>query len=326
MTVKNWPLALNQPGYDYPAELFRAQYFGASAGGTGVADPGALKVVAQPAPDGTVGILPGGAYVRSTYAGVNGQSYYAHNFQPFTLTVPPTGSSPNGRHDLVVLRVCDPQYDKHPDHPGGKITAEEAAEYDFWWFELFQNRSATTSFDFPFVPVAHIRRGPNQTIVRPEDIRDLRELANPQIKPHVRANNMNRGDSQSLHTGSRIWPENATHTVAVPEHATHVQAIANWSNVRMDVVDEEAYALVRTFLVHPDGTEWSTQESRWYRTVGFSGERFNITLGDNRPLPAKFQGQDCRLELRATKMRGPNVYMDGNSSWSVQLFFEQGIS
>lgn len=323
--LKRWPLALNQPGYDYPAELFRAQYYGSTAGGNGVGDPGALKVLAQPAPDGTVSIVPGGAYVRSTYAGAQGQSYYAHNFQPYTLDIPPTGSASGGRHDLLILRVCDPQYDQHPDHPGGEISAEEAAGYDFWWFELHQGRSATTDFDFPHVKLAHIRRPANTTIVSPEHIVDLRELAKPQIQPHVRGNNLTSDDEQSLHSGTTVWPTDATHTARIPEWSTRVQVLANWSTIRTQGTSP-VLGLVRVFLIHPDGTELSTQESRWRVAGGADRDTRNIVLADNMAVPEKFRGEDVRVELRGTKLSGPNVYMTGNSSWSLQLFFEQEIA
>lgn len=326
MTVRKWPLALNQPGYDYPAEGFRAQHFGASAGGNGVVDPGALKVVAQPAPDGTVSILPGGAYVRSTYAGALGQSYYVSSFEPEVLTIPPTGSASGGRHDLLILRVCDPQYDQHPDHPGGEISEEEAADYDFWWFEIHQGRSANTTFDFPHVKLAHIRRGPNQTIVRPADIIDLRELANPQRDVHMRGNNMVSDDTQSLHTGSTVWPTDATHTYKIPEFATKFTVLVNWNNIRYAHTADIA-GIVRLFIVHPDGSEISTQEQRWRKSYLNDRDRFELVLSDgNISIPEKFRGEDCRIELRGTKTAGPNVYMDGNSSWSLVMFFEQEIA
>ena len=322
--LKRWPYALNQPGYEYPAEMFRAEHHDATSGGNGVGAPTALKVTAQAAPDGTEQILPGGAKGKAAYAGAAVRTSRARNFQPYTLDVPATGSASGGRHDLVILRVCDPQYDVHPDHAGGEITAEEAAQLDFWWLEIHQGKSATTSFDFPFVPLAHIRRGPNQTIVRPEDIIDLRKLANPQTLLHMRANNLVSSDTQSLHTGSKVWPTDATHTVRVPEFATRVHALANWSNILAERTTA-VQALVRIFLIHPDGTELSTQESRWRPIAGTGCERFNVVLSDNRPIPEKFRGEDVRVELRGTKLSGPNVYMDGNSSWSLQLYFEQEI-
>ena len=325
--LKRWPMALNQPGYEYPAELFRAEHHDATSGGNGVGAPTALKVTAQAAADGTVSILPGGATIKSTYAGADGQSYHARNFQPFTLEVPPTGSASGGRHDLVILRVCDPQYDTHPDHGGGEISAEEAANYDFWWFELLQNRAASTAFDFPHVKLAQIRRGPNQTIVTSDDIVDLRELANPKNYLHMRANNLNMADAQSLHTGSKVWPEQATHTMHIPEWATHVQMHAAWGTVHAHQTTENTAASgqVRVALVLPGEGTISSQQSTWRTVEGSNRERFNIVLGDNRPVPAAFRGRDVQVELRGTKTWGANIYMDGDSTWTVQLYFEQDV-
>lgn len=325
--VLSAPLGLNQAGLLYPAEYLRAQQYAATSGGNGVDTPDALKVVAQSAPDGSVSVVPGGATLRSTYAGAQNQSYHGAKFAPSTLTVPPTGSASGGRHDLVVMRVHDPQYGDVPDGwPGGEVSEGQAAEFDYLPFQILEGKSASTKLDFPHVKLAHIRRGPNQTIVRPEDIVDLRELADPQIKPHIRGNNLVSDDTQSLHTGSTVWPTDATHTVRVPEFATKFTALGNWSNIRTQS-STLVRGLVRIFLVHPDGTEISTQESRWRLSGGANRETRNIVLSDgNRPIPEKFRGQDCRLEMRGTKLEGPNVYMDGNSSWSLQLFFEQEIA
>lgn len=328
MTVRKWPLALNQPGYDYPAEVFRAQHYGASAGGNGVVDPGALKVVAQPAPDGTVSVVPGGAYAKSTYAGAAGQSYYVPSFEPEVLTIPPTGSASGGRHDLVILRVCDPQYDVHPEQPGGEITAEEAANYDFWWFEIHQGKPATATFDFPFVRLAGINRPANTTIVAPEHITDLRELANPQNHLHMRGNNLISDDRQSLHSGTTIWPNDATHYMKIPEFATNVVIRGSWETVAANRENRSQGTAVIA-LVHPDGSEIKTQQTRW-RNVrdgdSTRDESLNIHNSDSRPVPAKFRGETVRVEMRATKISGPNVYMDGNSSWAVTLYFEQEIA
>lgn len=325
--LRKWPMALNQPGYDYPAELFRAQYYGSTSGGNGVSDPGALKVTAQPAPDGTVSIVPGGAYARSTYAGASGQSYYTHNFQPFTLTIPPTGSASDGRHDLVILRVCDPQYDQHPDHPGGEISEEEAANYDFWWFEIHQGRAVRTAFDFPHVKLAHIRRGANQTIVRPQDIYDLRELANPKTAVHPHALNMPAGTNQSVHTGSTVWPTLSTHTAHIPEFATQAKVIAGWNQLhahREAGSAAPAHGNARIGLSLGGETIY-TQQTHWNTTGDQNFERFGIALADTVSIPEHFRGEDVTVQFFATKYPGPNAYVDSNSSTSLTLFFEQGV-
>lgn len=325
-----FPWALNQEvpeGYGYPAEALRAQHYAATSGGTGIDTPSALKVQAQPAPDGTVQVLPGGATSVSTYDGQENQSYHAFYGAPQTVTIPPTGSSSGGRHDLVIQRFIDPDHEQIPGYEGEyPIPAEAAKDMRFFWIDVLQGRSATTELSYPHAKLAHIRRGPNRTTVEPDDIIDLRELANPQTKPHIRGNNLVSDDTQSLHTGSTVWPTDATHTVRVPEFATKFTALGNWSNIRTQS-STLVRGLVRIFLIHPDGTEISTQESRWRLSGGANRETRNIVLSDgNRLIPEKFRGQNCQVEMRGTKLEGPNVYMDGNSSWSLQLFFEQEVA
>lgn len=326
---KRWPWALNQPGFDYPAEYLRAQHFDATGGGNGVSSPTACKVVAKEAADGTVLIMPGGATVRSTYAGAPNQSYQITVFQPIEVEIPPTGSSDDGRHDLLVLRVSDPQYgDYPPGAPRRELTAEEAAGYDFWYPHLVQGTSANRQLDYPHVRVAHIRRGPNSTIVTDDDILDIRGLAAPKTWLHMRANNLNMADAQSLHTGTSIWPIEATHTMRIPEWATHVQIHAAWGTVhthRQASDHGPASGQVRVSLALPGEGTINTQQSTWRTDPGQGYNRFNIVLGDSRPIPERFRGQEVTVELRGNKTYGPNVYMDGDSTWTLQLYFEQGI-
>jgi len=329
--VKNWPWLLNQPfpeDVGYPAEIVRGQHFDATSGGNGVSSPRALKVVAQEAPDGTVQILPGGGTAVSNYPGVENQSYQATNFQPYTLTIPPTGSSSGGRHDLVIQRFLDPQFEDHPD-ADGELTPETAAMLDFWWFEVHQGKAATTKLDFPHVKLAHIKRPANTTIVEDPHIIDLRELANPKNHLHMRANNLNMADEQSLHTGSEVWPENATHTVRVPEWATHMQIHATVGMVRSHASAGDAGVARGNFqfrLTAPDGTQSTTQQAEWSTAGDQDSERFTIVLGHNLAVREQARGQECTIDLLARKYFGPNVYADGATSWIVQVFFEQEVA
>lgn len=324
--VRNWPWLLNQEGLQYPAEIVRGQHYDATSGGNGVGSPRALKVVPQTAPDGTVRVLPGGGTAVSPWA--ENQSYYALNHQPATLEVPPTGSASGGRTDLIVQRFADPQYGVFP--PGtteADLTPETVKLLDFWWFEILQGVTQDATLDYPHVKLAALKRPANTTIVSASHLTDLRELANPKTSLHMRANNMITPETQSLHSGSTIWPRDATHTMRIPEFATQVHIWGNWALVRAAATGQSQGTVVIA-LVHPDGSEVKTQISRWrnVRTSGTGSETLNIMLGDNRPVPAKFRGQTVTVEMRGTKTSGPNVYMDGNSSWSVQLYFEQEIA
>lgn len=330
MAMMKWPWLLNQPmpeNMGYPAELVRAQHYAATSGGNGVSSPTAMKVMAQPAPDGTVRIQPGGADVVSTYAGQSGQSYNLYQDVPESFEVSPTGSQE--RHDIVIARVCDPDHDTHPD-VSGEITPEQAAGMQFWWYEVIEGRSPSTfNPSYPYVPLARIMRGPNRTIVEPEDIRDIRELSNPKHFLHMRANNLSMSDAQSLHTGTSVWPIEATHTTVIPEWATRVQIYAAWGTVhshRQAGQHGPASGTVTVALVLPGDSTINTQQSTWRTDPSEGFNRFNIVLGDNRPIPERFRGQEVRVELRGTKSYGPNIYMDGDSTWTLQLYFEQEVA
>lgn len=329
--VKQWPWLLNQPfpeDMGYPAEIVRGQHFDSTSGGNGVSSPRALKVQAQPAPDGTVQILPGGGTAVSNYAGVENQSYQATNFKPYTLDIPPTGSSSGGRHDLIIQRFLDPQYEKHPG-ADGELTPEVAATLDFWWFEVFEGRAADTKFSFPHVKLAHIKRPANTTIVEDSHITDLRELANPKSDWHVEGRNINIAETESLHTGSEVWPSSATHYARFPEFATRMQISAGVEMARAHATAGDRGIATGNFLVyfvHPDGTEIRTQQTDWRTSGDEDREKLNILLSHQLAVPAKFRGEDIRIEFRARKYGGPNVYADGATSYKIQIYFEQEIA
>lgn len=325
--IKRWPWALNQPGYKYPAEIVRGKHFAATGGGTGVDHPLALKVEAQEAPDNTVRIRPGGGTAKTTYPGQGNQSYQATSFQPVNVEFEPTGSSSGGRHDLLIQRFLDPDHEDHPDVPSSvELTEEIAKDLDFWWFEVYQGRSSRTEFDFPHVKLAHIRRGPNKTIIEPGDIVDLRQLAAPKTWLHMKADNLNVSDKQSLHSARRVWPRHLVHEVTIPEWATYFQHLVMVNQISSHPTagdQKDAAGGLKFYLIHPDGTELTTQNTTW-RTIGeLDKERFSIGLAGSKAIPAKFRGETVRVETVGWKTRGPNVYADGPTNWSVQIYFEQ---
>lgn len=327
--LRRVPWMLNQPGACYPAEYLRAQHHDATSGGTGVSTPEALKVEAQEAPDGSVRIAPGGGTAKSTYPGQENQSYQATNFQPYRFEIEPTGSASKGRHDLLIQRFIDPEHEDVPGYDGEyPIPKSTAQEMDFWWFEVYQGRSSKTEFDFPHVKLAHIRREPNKTIIEPSDITDLRRLAAPKTWLHMKARNLNIAETQSLHTGSKVWPTPQTHTVTFPQWATrlHVNATVGMARSHATAGDRGvASGNFLVFFIHPDGTEINTQQTDW-RTAGDQDrERFNIVLAHTLKIPKKFRGEDITVEYRARKYGGPNVYADGATSYLTQVYFEQDV-
>lgn len=265
MATKNWPWALNQPGYKYPAEMLRAQHYSKTSGGNGVSSPTALKVKAQPAPDGTVQVGPGGADAVSTYAGQIDQSYFAMNFQTQNVAVAPTGSASGGRTDLLVLRICDPENDEHPDAPG-EITAAQAADLSFWWFEVLQGVSFGATLPYPHVPLAEIRRPANTTIVAPEHIIDVRSLSNPQTDSAVITDVHGTSAPSDMGANNGSWFTAFTQHIVVPE----------WCN---------------KFVIQ-------AQAAGMYWTGGFGRGDFSINaagIGSNdNSVPFRFSGADSQ--------------------------------
>lgn len=331
--ITNWPWALNQAlpeGYGYPAEALRAQHYAATSGGTGVDSPTALKVVASDAPDGQFHVLPGGGTAKSTYAGQNNQSYQGSFFRRESYDLAPTGSSSSGRHDLIVQRFIDPDHEDVPGYDGEyPIPPDVAVDMQFFWIEVLQGRSATTELPYPHVKLAHIRREPNTTIVRPEDIIDLRQLAAPKTDWHVESNNMTQAQRQNLGATRTVWPVAATHTALFPEWATRMNVIASWGQVRSGATaSSQSDGIVQVRFTAPDGDVQTTEISRWTTPGENPLERFPISFSDRLGVRPNFRGQPIKVEFlgEKTDANDPNPRMDGASSWSIQIFFKQEIS
>jgi len=327
--LKNWPWALNQLGYDYPAEIVRSQHYSATSGGNGVSSPTAMKVEAQTAPDGTVRIRPGGSDVVSTYPGQEEQTYYSPEFQSKTLTVSPTGSSSGGRTDLIVRRVLDPDHEAHPEH-SGEMTEEAAQDLDFQWYELIQGATASTKLSYPHVKLAEIRRPANTTIVNSSHIVDLRVLSDPKTLVVPMVKNIGADDT---HTAGRTGNYNtlAEFSVDVPDFATTA------------VVDG---TLAGCFVRHPNGgvtgnfdfdglgsyvggSQGDWQQTGWSAPGSVAWERLDFHAGGEVEVEPARRGTTQRVRLRVriptTAPDGTQAGTENQSLAKLTITFKQGV-
>src|SRR5690606_8349644 len=97
-------------GGTLPAEMLRMVAYNLSGGANGIAQPGDLRVTPLPTPGGGVMIAPGGALMRTRFAGASAQqTYAAMNDSSEMLTIPATDSG-GSRTDYIILRIDDPDY------------------------------------------------------------------------------------------------------------------------------------------------------------------------------------------------------------------------
>lgn len=328
--IVEWPLGLNQPGFKYPAEYFRAEHHDATGGGNGVGDPHALKVSAQPAPDGTIHVAPGGATLKSVYPGQEGQSYFTPFFRPKTILVPPTGSSSGGRTDLVVVEVCDPQWGQHWDYSGTYPYPREVAEtLDFQRVRVLTGHDRTSTLDFPHALLAEISRPANTTIVTNSHITDLRELANPKtlVVPLV------KNIGHDTHTAGRTGNYNtlAEFSVDVPDWATTT------------VVDG---VLAGAFVRHPNGgvtgnfdfdglgsfvggSRGDWQQTGWSAPGSVAWERLDFHAGGEVLIDPERRGTTQRVRLRVriptSAPAGSEAGTEPQSLAKLNVTFQQGV-
>ena len=91
----------------HSADLMRHLVSNFFYGVQGVIRAGDLQVKAQPAPDGTVRMVPGGVAVENRSLGGTRQAYFDYSAEDVTIPIAATGSG-GGRSDLIVARVEDP--------------------------------------------------------------------------------------------------------------------------------------------------------------------------------------------------------------------------
>lgn len=330
--VNGFPLMLNQEvplGYGYPAEAFRAEHYAATSGGNGVGSPTALKVHAQPAPDGTIRTNPGGATLKSTYAGQDEQSYHTY-FGPRTVSVSPTGSSAGGRTDLVVVQLCDPEHDNHWSYDGEyPIPADVAKDMEFQRIHVLEGRDRTAHLDFPHALLAEINRPPNTTIVEPSHITDLRMLANPKTLMVPLVKNIGSADT---HVAGRTGNYNtlAEFQVDVPEWATTA------------VVDA---TLAGCFTRHPNGGvvgnfdfsglgsaaggEGGFTQTGWGAAGSVAYERIDFHAGGEVLIDPERRGTNQRINLRVriptSAPAGSEAGTEPQSLAKLNVTFQQGV-
>lgn len=316
-------------GGEVSGVVLRRMYQSATRGGSGVIEPGDLRVRALDVPGPQVRISDGACGIPGHESSWQG-SYYALNIGDHHLDIPPTGSA-SGRSDLVVVRVEDPTL------PGSPWTGDPATEPLVRPHLITDvGAGATTipaSYGWSALPLARIDLPPSTATVTQDLITDVRQMLDPRSHMEIR---VQHGVSPMDYAGNitqpdwENWPNLPWPDVPIPHWATQVQVDAIWGNCGYfpsDVVggsgSTDARGVSRIALV-AGGVDITTDKAVYnFNLDDHNGQRVNMICADQVPIPAAARGRTGRLRMQISgepKVRG-RLRASRSSNFRVLLHF-----
>jgi len=275
-------------GAEVSVDVLRNFGFQALGRSEGVGKPGDLKISATPTNSNQVAWANGSVAMLNRAAGGSDQMYTALNrvgTAEIRSTIASTGSS-GGRSDLIVARVEDPQFG-WPAYTDP--TAQQFGPYVFprvisgvdpattLASQLTGSSSPGGAYSTQTMyAVARIDMPANTSVVRPEYIKDLRKVAQPQFKPFRRSWTPSTTGQSGISGGARTWFPGINELVDVPDFATVLHLSVIVSQLRMTgpfqgrIRAEFGWADGSSHVDTLDsGLHWDTGVTR--QTVGISG-------------------------------------------------------
>lgn len=316
------------PGPKHSAEIVRQAFHDSTGGAEGISTVGALKVAALNVPGSAVRVLPGGGIVLNRYESGSGQSYGVRNATQTEVPVTATGSG-GGRTDLVVIRVLDAQYEgQYPANP---------EEFEFTRLEVIEGVPAGTKTfkelnrNYPAIELARIDLPKSRADVQPEFITDLRQVAQPKVKPELRTYALVGDDTDKLtamgddQSFSETWPSSADSTqerIFIPEWATRMKILMFWSSVLPSGMATSGRLWVQ---VGGDENPNNVKTQTVKYSVGTERSRQTYMVADTKWIPPELRGLGQKFIPRANRATSSATQafltLDGASAVSIQVEF-----
>lgn len=308
MTLIQPPMMIN--GGKHPARTMRMMIRDLSRGAQGVTEYNDLKVTQQTTPGAGVQVADGSGVVRGASWGQG--SYTQYNVGTALVDIAPTGAQ--GRTDMVVLRVLDPEYEGSLDPTGD----------DIGYFHVVSNVSATATqppAGMTAIPLARITLPPNCATVTNAMITDLRTIANPRRDrqlytafPSALAR-LTYQDNK-WHT----WPTQARWSIAVPSWAVSAKVVTTIAGLRLDSAD--VFAHMQQVFGTVQGQDTAIDDDQ-----GSSARRNTVVLADSLSIPAAMRGttQSLYLQTYMSKSETGNLSVDTGTSLIADVEFEEGV-
>lgn len=308
-------------GAEHSPEVARALAYVATRGSEGIAGVTDLRVEAQPIPDNTVRVIPGGGHMLNRYPGNPGQSYTLRNSSATAVPIPPTGSS-GGRTDLVIARVLDPQYEGVA--PADPTTFEYARLTTITGVSSSVKSAKELNLGYPAIALARITIPANTATITSSMITDLRRVALPRRE---RAMVTIFPDTNLVipTSGYNYWPITAAQRplIFVPEWATRVDIHANVTGIKFDKGSTVAdtVAGVRTGF----GPTAPAQNGIMVQDAEDTGGRYNNNWIGTHLITEAMRGTDQYLAIQATRSSGTGLWTaDYQTSIMIDFEFSEG--
>ncbi|MCZ1001190.1 hypothetical protein O1M63_29055 [Streptomyces mirabilis] len=309
MTLIQPPMMVK--GGTHPARTMRMMIRDLSRGSQGVTEYNDLKITQQTTPGAGVQVGDGSGVVRGAAWGQG--SYTQYNVGSALVNIAPTGAQ--GRTDMVVLRVLDPEYEGSLDPTKDNIG----------FFDVVSNVSSTATqppAGMSAIPLARVALPSNCATVTAAMITDLRRIANPrrdrQLYTAFPGSPLNRLVYQDNQWHN--WPSAARWSIDVPAWAVSAKIVTTVAGLRLDTAN--VFASMRQVLGTVQGQGTAIDDDQ-----GANTRRNTIVVADSLTVPVAMRGttQSLYLQTFMSKAETGNLGVDGGTSLITDVEFEEGV-
>ncbi|MGW3657199.1 hypothetical protein ACWD6R_16560 [Streptomyces sp. NPDC005151] len=312
MTLIQPPMMVN--GGTHPARTMRMMIRDLSRGSQGVTEYNDLKVSPMTTPGAGVQVADGSGVVRGAAWGQG--SYTQYNVGSATVNIAPTGAQ--GRTDMVVLRVLDPEYEGSRD----------PAKDDIGYFYVVSNVSSTATqppAGMTAIPLARIAIPANTATITAAMITDLRGIANPRRDRQIYTASPT-GDQTWVgnKNGTYVaWPQAARWNIAVPVWAVRTRIVFTVSAVQVMFGSVWGNAAFKLGTVQGQGITFDTGVF----TSSDRSQRVNLISADTLTIPASLRGTTQSLQALVALDSGNVGILQADKATTAiaDVEFEEGV-
>ncbi|QTF70616.1 hypothetical protein [Arthrobacter woluwensis] len=314
-------------GPRHPGEVGRGLAYAATNGAEGVSGVGDLKVTAQPVPNGSVQIMPGGALLLNRYQGGAGQTYSLRCGTAATLQISPTGSS-GGRNDLVIARILDPQYD--PEYKNA--APPDPATFQYAYPTVIEGVAANATvkslgLGYPAIDLSRIALPANTGTVTPAMITDLRRIAQPRRDHNMFAVFPAANNNIPTNGYGPSWPITAGQrpSLYIPTWATALTVVVTMSGIKYTKGNTSTDTVAGIRTAFGSGSTWNYAENGiLIQDAEDTGGRYPCLLIGKHTIPASWRGTTQILDLQATRSSGSGIWTaDYQTQVGIDIEFEE---
>ncbi|WP_073947577.1 hypothetical protein [Streptomyces kebangsaanensis] len=312
MTLIQPPMMVN--GGTHPARTMRMMIRDLSRGSQGVTEYNDLKVTQQTTPGAGVQVADGSGIVRGAAWGQG--SYTQYNVGTALVPIAPTGAQ--GRTDMVVLRVLDPEYEGNLD----------PARDNIGFFDVVSNVSASATqppAGMSAIPLARITQPANCATVTNAMITDLRKIANPRKDREIYVASPPGDQNWEGNMGGTYvqWPPAAKWTIPVPVWAVKARIVFTVAAVQVIRGNVWGHATFKLGAYQGQSINFDTGAF----TAGDKSQRVNLISADTLNVAASMRGTNQVLQAMVSLNTKEAGYLQADTATTAiaDVEFQEGV-